>query len=278
MDSLVGNVQNIKIYDNSMFHMEEIYEKYQKYLKKLLDLEPQKLKYFLLNIKNREIINNQEAEFESSFLYELYQLTQRKDSIDITMKHFEQPELTKNDLKKIHRVVIKGSVDDVQANYDFRKDNNKWIGAIGPRGEQRIDYIPPNYEELDELLEVALSYLNSNNKDLFYNIFLEPLIAHALIAYIQPFGNGNTRLARVLQHCKICKTTNDIFDTDFSMPTFYLSKNYLLTRGQYRGLIKNLAIEKSDDAWNRWFKYNLNMIDEQLYFLDNQLTKYRNIK
>ena len=278
MDSIINSVKNLKIYDSSMFHMEEILEKYNEYLKKMLELDPKRMKYFLLTIKSREIVNNQETEFEGSFLYELYQLTQKKDSIEITMKHFEQPEVTKDDIKKIHRVVIKGSPDDLKKNYDFRSDNDKWIGTFGASGDRQIDYVPPDYRELDELLDIALEYLNNENKDIFQSMFLDPLIAHALIAYIQPFGNGNTRLARVLQHCKFWKSTNKVLDMKFDLPTFYLSKNYLITRGQYRRLLKNIIIEKNDDSWNRWFKYNLNMIDDQLYFLNNQLTQYSRMK
>lgn len=278
MDKLVENIRKIKIYDNSMFHIEDVLEKYKEYLNRLQQLEPNKLKYFIKNLKNREIVNNQETEMEESFLIELFQLSQRKDSIDITMKYFEDNNLTIDELKKIHRVVIKGSSDDLEANYNLRSDNNKWVGAFGSNGERSIDYIPPNYEEIESLLNEVLSYLNEQDNTNFENLFIKPLIVHALIAYIQPFGNGNTRLSRVLQHCKICNSTNKMFNTNFDYPTIYLSKNYLLSRGQYRGLIKNIAIDKDDNSWNKWFEYNLNMLDEQLFFLDNQLTQYNRFK
>lgn len=280
MDYLVENIRNIKVYDSSMFHMADVLEKYDQYLKKILDLEPKKFKNFILTLKNREIMNNQEeAEFDQSFLIQLYSLSQKKDSIDVTMNHINKGNITKDDIKKIHMTVIKGSADDLEENYCFRSDNEKWVGCYGTNGEQKVDYYPPKYEDIGELLDIVLDYLNDdkNNKQ-FETIFLKPLIVHALIAYIQPFGNGNTRLARVLQHCKICNITNKLYKTNFSRPVLYLSKNYTLTRGQYRGLIKELSVEKSDDAWNKWFKYNLNMIDEQLFFLDRQLDQYKKIK
>lgn len=56
------------------------------------------------------------------------------------------------------------------------------------------------------------------------------------------------------------------------MPTLYLSKNYRQTRGQYRSLIRDLATTRD---WNSWFNYNLNMIDEQLFFSSNNLQKIR---
>lgn len=278
MDSLVGNIRNIKIYDNSMFHIEETTEKYKSYLDKIIQLEPLKLKYFLKNLKNREIINNQEAEMEESFLLELFHLSQKRDSIDVTMDYLKDDKITIDEIKKIHRMVIKGSSDDIESNYNLRSDNNKWVGSYGTNGEQRIDYVPPDFNEVEELLTEVVDYLNDIDNNNFDNLFLKPLIAHALIAYIQPFGNGNTRLARVLQHCKICNTTNKLFESAFTHPTIYLSKNYLLTRGQYRGLIKNIAINRDDQSWNKWFEYNLNMLDEQLFFLDKQIEQYKRFR
>lgn len=273
MDNLIGNIRNIKIYDNSLFHIEDTTKAYQEYLKKISRLDPLKLKYFVQTLKNREIINNQEAELEESFLLELFKLSQKKDSIDITMGLINHNNLTPIDVKKIHRVVIKGSSDDKEQNYDYRKDNDKWVGSFGTNGEARVDYLPPDYNEVLDLMDVILDYLNEDVTN-FENLFIKPLVAHAAIAYLQPFGNGNTRLARVLQHCKICANTNQVFNTKLDKPVLYLSKNYLLTREQYRGLIKNLVIQKDDDAWNKWFNYNLNMIDEQLYYVDKQLTQY----
>jgi len=279
MDILVSGIKNLKINDSTLFHLEDTHEKYKNYIDKLLELEQKKLKYFLLNLKNREIINNQEAELEESFLLELFKLSQRKDSIDITMKHYEDGNLDLDELKKIHRIVIKGSSDDISSNYDYRKDNDKWVGHYGTNGAQRVDYFPPDYKDIEPLMTGVLNYLNEpNSENEFNDIFVKPFIVHALIAYIQPFGNGNTRLSRVIQHGKICKMTNEKYNTEFSSPTMYLSKNYLLTRAQYRGLIKEIAVNKDDSSWNKWLNYNLNMADEQLYYLDNQVTAYQKQK
>ena len=53
----------------------------------------------------------------------------------------------------------------------------------------------------------------------------------------------------------------------------YLSRNYLISRIQYRSLLKDLAIEGNNVVWNNWFKYNLNMVSEQLYYLDANVKK-----
>ena len=276
MDYLISNIRNIKIYDSSLFRFEEISTKYEEYLGKLAELDVTKFKNFILALKRKEIINNQETEMEESFYVMLYQSTKRRDSIDLTMKYLEDGKITKDELNKIHRMVIRGSADDIESNYSFRNNNNSWVGSFNSQGARKIDYYPPDYTEIDSMIEELLSYLNEKN-DLMDNVFLKPLVFHAALAYIQPFGNGNTRLARVIQHGKICELTNEKYNTSFKYPTLYLSRNYLLQRPSYRGLIKEISVQKNDDAWNKWFKFNLNMIDEQLFYIGNQLEKYKRI-
>lgn len=273
MDRLVENIRNITVNDNNSYHLEDTYKMYLEYLKKLSELEERKTNYFLRYLKDNELSNNQETEFEEPFITGLTKLSQRQNSINTTMKLFEKGFLTKEDIKKIHRLVIKGSSDDTKNNYEFRMDNEKWVGSF-VNGKRDVHYIPPDYKIIDELLNQILLYLNEKNYD-EHNIFIKPLIVHALLAYVQSFGNGNTRLARVIQHCKVCSMSNEMLGYNFSTPTFYLSENYLKTRPQYRELIKKIAADKDMESWNKWFNYNLNMIDEQLYFLDNNLTKYR---
>ena len=95
---------------------------------------------------------------------------------------------------------------------------------------------------------------------------------HALVAYIQPFGNGNTRLARVLQHGKIWHMTNTRLDKELELPILYLSKHYLQSRPQYRELISKIA---NNQDWNSWINYNLNMTDENLYWSQENLKKVK---
>ena len=69
----------------------------------------------------------------------------------------------------------------------------------------------------------------------------------------------------------IWKNANNLYNKTFDKPIIYLSRNYLYTRQAYRNHFTNLAKEESNEAWNAWFKYNFNMLDEQLYYLDNNV-------
>ena len=269
-------VSNIHLSERTLDHLEFTYEDYLNYLKIIDELDEFKKNLFLKTLKNREIVNNQETEMEESFMVELYNISRRKDSIDIVMQIIEDGSITKEELKKLHRVVIKGSSDDIPSNYNYRTDNNKWVGSFDNYGGKIIDYMPPDYTKIDSLISQTLNYLNKDigikNLD---HVFVKPFIVHALLAYIQPFGNGNTRLARVLQHGKIWHDTNHKTEFNMVMPTIYLSKNYLQTRPQYREIIKDVSINYNDEVWNKWINYNLNMIDEQLNFHEENLKKLK---
>ena len=103
--------------------------------------------------------------------------------------------------------------------------------------------------------------------------FYKPIVEHFFIAALQPFGNGNTRLARLLEYGKIFELTREKIDSKLNSPALYMSKNYLLTGNVYRDLISLVVQDPSQENIDRWFKYNLNAIDEQLYYCDNKVRK-----
>ena len=272
---MISSIRNLHVYDTTLQHFNDTEQVYLEYLKKLEALTNQALFYFLSTLKNRELVNNQETENENSFLIELYKMSHKTTSIDTIVKILEDRDIDEKAFVALHKIIIKGTSDDDPKNYHFRKDNDKWVGTFNIDGSKDIDYQPPEYTEIKDYVEYILDYLASKNVDINDNVFLKPLIAHAIIAYLQPFGNGNTRFARLIQHGIIWRNTNMKWNFDFKLPAIYVSKNYALTRGQYRQTLRDLSITKSDDDWNKWFKYNLNMFDEQLYMLNNNLDEYQ---
>ena len=239
MDLLINNIQNIKLDDSNKWLVEDALDSYLKYINNLNKLDQSALKYFLMNVKMRELKNNQETEQEPSFLIGLYILSQKQNSIDLTVNLLKKGFLTRDDIELIHGCVIAGSTDDKIENYPFRTDNNKWVGSFLANGERVIDYMPPDYNDIESLLEIILDYVNEKTNDP-NDIFIKSFVIHGLIGYLQPFGNGNTRLARVVQHGEIMAKTNEILKTEFIKPILYLSENYLKTRPQYRNLVKQL--------------------------------------
>ena len=276
MNSVVESAGDIKLTDRVLFELDTVSDDYKLYITKLQQLEAKKLKLYLNYLKEREIVDNQETEYEDEFIIGLELMTKRKTSIDMVMEMYSKGIIGVDDIKRLHKQVIKGSADDLPKNYDYRGDTDIWVGTFLENGERAVDYYPPEYTDVKNVLQDILDYLNTTCSNInISDIFIKPFITHALIAYLQPFGNGNTRLARVLQHGKMCESTNEVFATEFNKPTFYLSKNYFQTRHRYRELIKRVAVNQNNEAWNEWLLYNIFMSQEQLYYLGSRVDYYR---
>lgn len=269
---LLEKIDKIQLNDNNKYMLDDTVEAYTNYLSKIKDFNPKLLKNFLDTLKQMELMNNQEAEKESLLLMEIYNKTHRENSLKKAIKLYtEKDSITIDDLKTLHKLLMSGTSNDLKL-FEFRNTDDEFVGAYNADGSKRVDYIPVNSSEISSDMEQVLEFLQS--KDLS-DPFIKPFIAHAIIAVMQPFYDGNTRLSRLIQHMEIWKNTNKLYNENFESPIIYLSKNYLISRGFYRDLITNLAKNPNNESWNRWFLYNLNMLNEQLYYLDHNIERLR---
>lgn len=269
---LIERLDELKLNDNNKYFLDDTINEYVNYLNKLKEFDPKLLKYFLETLREMELINNHETEYENTMLLMLHKNSHRENSIKKIIKLYsEKDNLTKEDLKLLHKILMQGTQNDLK-EYDFRHSDNEFVGTYNSDGSKNILYMPINSNEIDENMDKVLEYLNSNN---ITDPFITPFIVHGLISVMQPFYDGNTRLSRLVQYASIWKNTNNLYNTSFPSPTIFLSKNYLLTRAHYRALITDLATNKDNEAWNKWITYNLNMVNEQLYYLNNNIKKVR---
>lgn len=236
---------------------------YQDLIKQIKDLPPElKLKY-LLTLKNADVIDNQVLEEEDSFLISLAQNMDSTTALDIAINHYGK-EFTKEDFIYLHDYLLAGtSSSDKQG---LREDNLKFVGTW-ENGERNIQYFPIISDDIDKALTKFLKFYNSNidNTEKEYDAVLKPIIYHGLIAALQLFKDGNTRFARTVQHVELWGMLNNIVDKGIEMPIIYATRQYFPFRNQYRELIKNIAIQNSEEAWNEWFNFNLHRIQDNIY-------------
>ena len=268
--ALLEKIERIKLNDDNKSHLEFTVEDYRKYLDMLKSMDPKMLKYFLELLKDTEVIQNQEADIQDPLFLATYSKLQRVTSLDkiVALSKKNQGKLEVKDLIHLHTILMKGTTEDFENG--LRTDNNRFVGFFNNDGSKNIDYIPIDYQDIQQNLEQFLEYYNNADTD---NPFVVPIIAHGILAVMQAFNDGNTRLSRLIQHSKIWQLTNELYGVDLRLPALYLSKNYLCSLGQYRNLQKELAKNDDDEAWNRWIRYNLNMADEQLFYLDNNVKR-----
>lgn len=285
MEALDKVLYNVKLKENVKDHMLYTLEEYKNYLESLKEIEkndPQLAKSFFRLLKINELKASQQMESEDSFLIDIglgpILDGSEKSSIDIVTKYILKDKGLNNErLEKIHRIILRGTSDDKEKNYKIRTSKeDTYISEIS-NGIERTLYVAPNSEEVNSYLNYLYVFLdnNSNNE---LDVFLTPYLAHFYISALQPFNNGNTRLARLIQYGDIFKVSRKLLDYNLKQPALFLSKNYQLNCGNYRKMIADIVLDPSDENFNKWVNYNLNMTDEQLFCLSNDIEKIKRLR
>lgn len=285
MEALDKVLYNIKLKENVKDHMLYTLEEYRNYLESLKEIEkmdPQLAKSFLSLLKINELKASQQMESEDSFLIDIglgpILDGSEKSSIDIVTKYILKDKSLNNErLEKIHRIILRGTSDDKEKNYKIRTSKeDTYISEIS-NGIERTLYVAPKSEEVNSYLNYLYAFLDNNtNNEL--DVFLTPFLVHFYISALQPFNNGNTRLARLIQYGDIFKVSRKLLDYNLKQPALFLSKNYQLNCGNYRKMIADIVLDPSDENFNKWVNYNLNMTDEQLFCLNNDIAKIKRLR
>lgn len=285
MEALDKVLYDVKLKENVKDHMLHTLQDYRKYLESLKEIEktsPQLVKNFFRLLKINELKASQQMESEDSFLVDIglgpILDGTEKSSIDIVTRYILRDKSLNNErLEKIHRIILRGTSDDKEKNYKIRTgEEDTYIYEIS-NGIERTLYVAPKSEEVNLYLDYLYTFLDNNtNNEL--DVFLTPYLVHFYISALQPFNNGNTRLARLIQYGDIFKASRKLLDYNLKQPALFLSENYQLNCINYRRMIADIVLEPSDENFNRWINYNLNMTDEQLYRLGNDIKKIKRLR
>lgn len=271
---IFDSIRNLKISEYVLGHIDYTNELYNQYLYNLLSLPEEKQEPFLQAIKAAEIIDNQSLEQEDSFLISVSMQRDRENTIDYFIRN-SHPKLVKNTFIEGHKRLLKGTKSECFSNKDHRTDNDSFVGRW-VNGELKIRYFSIPYTDIGEAIDQTVDFYNSDSYQEY--LFLQPQIVHGLIACLQMFDDGNTRYARLLQNIKLFELTNKKDDFSFQSPALYGTRSYFPFRDKYRELIGHLAIEPTNEHWNEWFDFNLNRMEDQMYFLDQKLDQYKKMK
>lgn len=275
-------IRDLKILGSTSGILEGVLDSYTEYIGKIGNLTTKQLTTYLRTMRAQELIDNQNLDNEDSFMITAYNLTNKNTSIKVLEKIFSDEEPIKvKDLNFLHSKVIEGTKADKPENHGFRNperigDDSTWVGHFDPEGKKVVEYMPVPSKDVIYDMENLCNYINSNdNQD--YNLFVKPILIHGWLAVSQPFNDGNTRTARLLQYGELWKQTNKKYNLQFKEPAFYFSRKYLLYRESYRELIKELAVQDNNEAMNRWIRFNANMIAEELNTTDKKIDNFKKL-
>lgn len=219
---------------------------------------------YLNAIKAGDVIDNQSLEKENSFLIGLYHNLSRETAMDKLIKYSkDNKRIIGKDIFELHDTLLTGTL--LSDTESIRTKNTKFVGRF-VNGERVIDYFPIDYkyipEATDKIAEIYNSRLLGKSFD---NVFFQPFLIHGLLGALQIFSDGNTRMGRIMQHALIWQLINEKTKFNFELPPIYATRSYYPNRGKYREKIANLVKENNNQAWNDWFDFNLNGIEDNIY-------------
>ncbi len=271
-------IADLKVEDYTLEREQEVLDKYIEHVDRILSLKPMsKQDNYLKGIKNLEQLDSQTMEQEDPFLVGLSLQRQRKIAIDYLLKQQQFPlnQLTKEEIIVTHRKLLEGTSGSQYARKDYRTNNLAYVTKSG-RGPEQIHYFSLPCEDIECGLMNLTIYYNSQFHDNY--TLIKPCLVHGLTGALQMFDDGNTRLGRMLQSVKIYELTELNLRKFLTGPALYSSRAYLPYREQYRNKLADIAIEPCDETWNAWLNFNLNRLEEQIFYMDNKLKKYMRIR
>ena len=269
----IKRASEIKITDDNMEYLRETLDEYKKYLE-LIESLPDKIKQgFLETLKKNEIKHNQKSEYQNMFLLELYRTLEDSNSIDLGVETLENNTiLLPSNLQILHDKIMEGTEDEDNTK-GYRTKNNIVVEGL-KSGVRDVHFIPIKQEEIQEAMILICDFINAQaTKE--EDIFIKPFTVHALIALVQAFPDGNTRLARLIHQLKIWDLTRKYGISNINLPALYMSKSFFMMRGSYRENIRRIVVDKSNDAWNRWYRFSLNAVNEQINYGTENLKRIK---
>jgi Fic family protein len=108
---------------------------------------------------------------------------------------FKREPLTKDLIKRMHRTIAEGTLEDAGDVGVFRTTNEV---AVYDQDTNEIVYGPPDHGRLEELMDAVCAFANDRPNEPFIHPIVRGIILHFLIGYIHPFVDGNGRTARAL--------------------------------------------------------------------------------
>jgi len=192
--------------------------------------------------------------------------------LDIALRNGERPSIDAARMCDLNRLVLAGIPDKPEVVPGQIREHDVVAGT----------YKAPHWTEVPELLDQFVRWLRelregvsatSRLEERFVNAFLSAVLAHLYIAWIHPFGNGNGRLARLVEVQILSESgvvplvaTNLLSDHyNKTRDAYYLALNAAQTnlgafvryavRGFVDELREQIAVVRSENVAIHWESY-----------------------
>lgn len=266
-NKIFDSIFKITIDNRTLNELMYTLDEYNSFLDVLNNLSSEQLSQYENTMQYEEKLMTQKMEVtdEKKLLEALISESNRNDSIEyITEKQLKYGNILIPNIKRVHSILLDGISFEHEKNKNFRM-TDVFVGYF-ENGEKVIQYLPPSPNKIDNSMQKIVDFLNNDEYSKDLDLLIHPFIIHALIAILQPFHDGNTRVGRLIQSTKILFNTNNIYKYNYKSSPLYLSREYSGFRDSYREIIKDIAINPNDENWNKWFMFNLYRVQDRINY------------
>jgi Fic family protein len=141
---------------------------------------------------------------------------------------------------------------------EYRKDKEAMQIVSGSWEKEKVHYIAPPSQDMENLMEKFLIWLNNSESQ---NNIYKAIIAHLYFVLIHPFDDGNGRIARAI-------TDYVLAQSNLANANFYsISTTIYKNRKEYYDILDIVCKQTNQDItlWIEWFvKLLENSLDETL--------------
>ncbi len=255
-------LHNIKISDDVKYHLDDITDSTNEFFNRFKGFSDEEVDYYLLKTENYLLHMNKQNERSN---------INSKDLIDNNLV-FNQDNISEDGIKRIHEVLYP------ECPSEYRDTENR-TGSVDIYGNEYVTGFGPYAKDVPKYMaEIIKIFKDEYSYDCSDNPYVASIILNLLISKIQPFKDGNKRTARVIQNLKFTDKINEYYGSNLKLSPVNISGRVLeytpLFNKRFNNVEFNLEKE-TNDAINAWIDFHLNMVDDQLYFLNNNI-KQRN--
>ncbi len=180
--------------------------------------------------------------------------------------------LNKNQLLNVHKMITHNTLNTSEYEGKFRNSNDVHVADVTTN---EPIYQPPNYVDIDELINQLCNFCNDkNNPDFYIHPIIKAIIIHFMIAFIHPFVDGNGRTARAIFYWYLLKEGYDL--------TQYLAISRIIQKSKIQYEDSYLKCEYDDNDLTYFIIYNLKSIinakTQFFKYVDKKLNNSQNIQ
>lgn len=261
-------IDNIKINENIIFRLNNTEEEARRIKELLNEYDQEFINSYLQTMTNLELKASFGVENYSDYLadYILEMIGRINPVIKLNTRIYNNDfQIKLNDILRLHKELMVFDESKVELGVIRRK--KVYIGLPG----SKPIFIPPT-ENLGKLMTELLDFFNKKGDNGKYHPILKSAIVHYLFIYIHPFMDGNGRTSRFIQNVAIW--SDDRFRMESFYPLINLSRGFNKRKLEYFDIENTLSTNLlNNETWNRWFDFNLDLIDDHLYEMVINLEK-----